>query len=85
LKVPDLTTTVLTMTLVGIAADIRSQSRAVLARRVLAVAMMLGGAVAGALLVDHVSATAALVLAVSLLVVALAATALAARRVIAAA
>ena len=79
LKVPDLTTTVLTMTLVGIAADIRSQSRPVIARRALAVLAMLLGAVVGALLVIHVSATAGLALALSLMVVALAATALAVR------
>jgi uncharacterized membrane protein YoaK (UPF0700 family) len=71
LKVADLTTTVLTMTLTGIAADIRKQPRPVIVRRVLAVATMLGGAVAGAALVIHVSATAALALAVGLLVVAL--------------
>jgi uncharacterized membrane protein YoaK (UPF0700 family) len=79
LKVPDLTTTVLTMTLVGIASDIRSQSRAVIVRRVLAVGTMLLGAVVGALLVIHVSATAGLALAVSLLVIALVATAFAVR------
>jgi uncharacterized membrane protein YoaK (UPF0700 family) len=73
LKVPDLTTTVLTMTLVGIAADIRSQPRSVVVRRILAVATMLAGAVAGALLVIHVSATAGLALAVGLLVLAFAA------------
>lgn len=84
LKVPDLTTTVLTMTLVGIAADIRTQSRAVIVRRVLAVATMLAGAVAGALLVIHVSATAGLSLAVALLSVSLGATMLAARSVSAA-
>jgi len=60
LKVPDLTTTVLTMTLTGIAADIRSQPRSVTVRRILAVAMMLGGAAVGALLVIHASAAAAL-------------------------
>jgi uncharacterized membrane protein YoaK (UPF0700 family) len=79
LKVPDLTTTVLTMTLVGIASDLRSQPSSVIVRRILSVASMLLGAVVGALLVLHVSSTAGLALAVSLLVVALVATAVAAR------
>jgi uncharacterized membrane protein YoaK (UPF0700 family) len=72
LKVPDLTTTVLTLTLTGIAADIRTAPRHVLVRRVLAVATMLVGAVVGALLVLHVSAVAAVALAVGLLAVAFA-------------
>jgi uncharacterized membrane protein YoaK (UPF0700 family) len=79
LKVPDLTTTVLTMTLVGIASEIRSQPSSVTVRRVLSVASMLLGAVVGALLVIHVSSTAGLALAVSLLVVALVATIIAVR------
>jgi uncharacterized membrane protein YoaK (UPF0700 family) len=74
LKVADLTTTVLTMTLTGIAADLRKEPRAVVVRRVLAVATMLGGAVVGAALVIHVSVTAALALALGLLVATLAAT-----------
>ena len=53
LGVPDLTTTVLTMTLTGIAADVRSAGRPVLTRRVLAVATMFLGALVGALLVLH--------------------------------
>jgi uncharacterized membrane protein YoaK (UPF0700 family) len=73
LKVPDLMTTVLTMTLTGIVADIRTAPRHVLIRRVLAVATMLVGAVVGALLVIHVSAVAGLVLAVGVLAVTLAA------------
>jgi uncharacterized membrane protein YoaK (UPF0700 family) len=51
LGVPDLTTTVLTMTLTGIAADVRTSGRAVVTRRVLSVAMMFGGALVGAVLV----------------------------------
>jgi uncharacterized membrane protein YoaK (UPF0700 family) len=51
LAVPDLTTTVLTMTLTGIAADVRTSGRAVVTRRVLSVAMMFGGALIGAVLV----------------------------------
>jgi uncharacterized membrane protein YoaK (UPF0700 family) len=73
LKVPDLTTTVLTMTLTGIAADIRTAPRHVLVRRVLAVSTMLVGAVVGALLVINADATAGLGLAVGLLAVTLAA------------
>jgi uncharacterized membrane protein YoaK (UPF0700 family) len=72
LKVPDLTTTVLTLTLTGIAADIRTAPRHVLIRRVLAVATMLIGAVVGALLVIHGNAAAALGLAVGLLALTLA-------------
>jgi uncharacterized membrane protein YoaK (UPF0700 family) len=67
LKVADLTTTVLTMTLTGIAADLRNEPAAVVVRRLLAVATMLGGAVIGALLVIHVSATCALAVALGLL------------------
>jgi uncharacterized membrane protein YoaK (UPF0700 family) len=67
LAVPDLTTTVLTMTLTGIAADVRKPDRVVVLRRVLAVVTMLGGAVVGALLVLHVSAAAALGLSTGLL------------------
>ena len=70
LKVFDLTTTVLTMTLTGIAADYRQRDRFAIARRLLAVAAMLAGAVAGAVLVLEVDATAALGLAVALLAVA---------------
>src|SRR4051794_17479452 len=69
LKVFDLTTTVLTMTLTGIAADYRQRDRFAIVRRLLAVAAMLAGAVAGALLVLQVSDEAALALAGALLVV----------------
>jgi uncharacterized membrane protein YoaK (UPF0700 family) len=63
LAVPDLTTTVLTMTLTGVAADLRSRDYRVAARRIVAVLAMLGGAVAGALLVRHATATLALTIA----------------------
>lgn len=53
LAVPDLTTTVLTMTLTGIAADLHSSSTATTTRRSVAVLTMLAGAAAGALLVLH--------------------------------
>jgi uncharacterized membrane protein YoaK (UPF0700 family) len=73
LAVPDLTTTVLTMTLTGIGADPRSGHRGhvTLARRVLVVATMVAGAILGAWLVLRASAdwalaaTAALLLAVA--------------------
>jgi uncharacterized membrane protein YoaK (UPF0700 family) len=79
LAVPDLTTTVLTMTLTGIAADLRSGNTATLIRRLLAVAAMLLGAVAGALLVLHVDIEAALGVAVALMAVVLVGTTLASR------
>jgi uncharacterized membrane protein YoaK (UPF0700 family) len=68
LAVPDLTTTVLTMTLTGIAADARPGGTSDVVRRVLAVTTMLVGAICGALLVLHVSASAALGLASGLLI-----------------
>jgi uncharacterized membrane protein YoaK (UPF0700 family) len=82
LAVPDLTTTVLTMTLTGIAADVRAKGHGLagLRTRVLAVATMFGGGACGALLVLHVSATAALGLATGLLAVVTAGAALAARQ-----
>jgi uncharacterized membrane protein YoaK (UPF0700 family) len=68
LGVADLTTTVLTMTLTGIAVDTGRDGRRDRAlRRVSAVAAMLAGAVAGAELVLHSGVTAALALAVFLL------------------
>ncbi len=80
LAVPDLTTTVLTMTLTGIAADLRTRSHGpALLRRLLAVFTMFGGAAAGAWLVLHVSPAAALGLAVGLLAVVTAGAAVAAR------
>jgi uncharacterized membrane protein YoaK (UPF0700 family) len=60
LAVPDLTTTVLTMTLTGIAADVRSGNRLTLGRRVAAVGSMLLGGFGGGLLVLNVGAAAAL-------------------------
>jgi uncharacterized protein DUF1275 len=82
LAVPDLTTIVLTMTLTGIAADVRAtdHGRAGLRRRILAVAAMSGGAVAGALLVLHAGTAPALGLATGLLAVVTAGAALAVRR-----
>jgi uncharacterized membrane protein YoaK (UPF0700 family) len=69
LAVADLTTTVLTLTLTGIASDSRlgGGSGANTARRILAVAAMLVGATAGALLVLQLRPVAPLVLAAALL------------------
>jgi uncharacterized membrane protein YoaK (UPF0700 family) len=82
LAVPDLTTTVLTMTLTGIAADVRAKDHGlgVLRRRILAVAAMFAGAVAGALLVLHAGTAPALGLATGLLAVVTAGAAIAVRR-----
>jgi uncharacterized membrane protein YoaK (UPF0700 family) len=69
LAVADLTTTVLTLTLTGIAADswLGGGSGARTARRVLAVVAMLVGAILGALLLLHLAPVAPLVLALVLL------------------
>jgi uncharacterized membrane protein YoaK (UPF0700 family) len=67
LAVPDLTTTVLTMTLTGLAADARRSPASTTTRRAVAVLTMLLGAVAGALLVIHTQLAAALGLALVLL------------------
>jgi uncharacterized membrane protein YoaK (UPF0700 family) len=66
--VPDLTTTVLTMTLTGLAADARAGAEApVIARRLLAVVTMLVGAIVGAVLVRDHGAQGGLILAVAIL------------------
>ncbi|MGH3250068.1 MAG: YoaK family protein [Trebonia sp.] len=81
LAVPDLTTTVLTMTLTGIGHDPRSGRRGhvTLSRRVLVVATMLAGGVAGAELVLNVGTIAPIALATGLLAVVAAASAVTAR------
>lgn len=66
LAVPDLTTTVLTLTLTGIAADLRSAVPTTI-RRIVAVLAMLIGAVVGALLVLNAGVAWALGLALVLL------------------
>jgi uncharacterized membrane protein YoaK (UPF0700 family) len=66
LKVFDLTTTVLTMTLTGLASDLHQGDRFAIVRRLSAIAAMLAGAVAGAWLVLEVSDLAALGLAIAL-------------------
>ena len=71
LAVPDLTTTVLTLTIVGIAADSRpvggSGSRA--GRRLIAVAAMFVGALVGSLLIFHVAIVLPLVIALIVIAV----------------
>jgi uncharacterized membrane protein YoaK (UPF0700 family) len=69
--VPDFTTTVLTMTLTGIASDLRSArgKGPVVARRVSSVLAMLGGAVLGAELTLHHHSAAALFTACALVAV----------------
>ena len=69
LAVPDLTTTVLTMTLTGIAADVRRSGTVTIVRRVLAVSAMFLGAIIGALLVLHTNAAWALGLVLAILLV----------------
>jgi uncharacterized membrane protein YoaK (UPF0700 family) len=70
LGVPDLTTTVLTLTLTGIAADstLAGGTNPNPGRRVLATVTMFLGAAIGAVLIFHVGVTAALGLALALLV-----------------
>jgi uncharacterized membrane protein YoaK (UPF0700 family) len=79
IAVPELTTTVLTMTITGLGADFRALvtgqgegrtvARAILARRLLAIATMVAGGMTSAWLVLDVSAIAALSLAAALLAV----------------
>ncbi len=97
LAVPDMTTTVLTMTLTGVGADFRTafcragtlatatpqaraKARRTLGRRLVVVATMLAGAVAGALLVLRVSPLTGLILATAMLAAVTAGAALATRR-----
>ena len=80
LAVPDLTTTVLTMTLTGIAADVRRSPVGTTARRVLAVLTMFAGALAGALLALHATLAWALAPAALALAAVVAVAAAASRR-----
>lgn len=80
LAVPDLTTTVLTMTLTGLAADVRRSGRTTVARRVLAVLTMLAGAAIGSLLVLNTQIAWALGLVAVVMAVVVLAAALAGRR-----
>jgi uncharacterized membrane protein YoaK (UPF0700 family) len=64
LAVPDMTTTVLTMTLTGIGSDLRKRDLSTAGRRLVVVIAMLLGAVIGALLVDGPGVPAAFVVVV---------------------
>ena len=79
LAVPDLTTTVLTMTLTGIGADLRRRDVATAVRRLVTVLSMLVGAFVGAVLVTGSGVGAGLVAVVVVTAVALVAAALASR------
>jgi uncharacterized membrane protein YoaK (UPF0700 family) len=81
IAVPDLTTTVLTLTIAGMSADARVTGGpgARVGRRLLAVLTMVVGALAGALLVLHANASLALVLAFVLLAIVTATAALVSR------
>lgn len=67
LSVPDLTTTVLTLTLTGIASDATSEQGSRLGRRLVPILMMFAGALAGAVLVVRGHDAAALGVATMLL------------------
>ena len=79
LAVPDMTTTVLTMTLTGIGSDLRKRDLSTAARRLIAIFAMLVGAVVGAILVLDLGVSAGLVTATIVLAVALAGASIAAR------
>jgi uncharacterized membrane protein YoaK (UPF0700 family) len=80
IAVPDMTTSVLTMTLTGFAADHLHSAKGAPLRRLLVVATMLAGATVGALLVLQVGSHAGLGLVVVLLAAVCAVSAFAARR-----
>jgi uncharacterized membrane protein YoaK (UPF0700 family) len=71
LAVPDLTTTVLTLTFTGLAADSQfaGGTNPNISRRLIATAAMFIGALLGAVLIFHVSVSAALAVAVVLLLI----------------
>jgi uncharacterized membrane protein YoaK (UPF0700 family) len=79
LAVPDMTTTVLTMTLTGIAADLRKGDIATAVRRIVAVLAMLAGAFLGACLVLRWGVLAGLVVILALLIGALIAASISSR------
>jgi uncharacterized membrane protein YoaK (UPF0700 family) len=81
LAVPDLTTTVLTLTITGISADTKfaGGGGARVGRRLLSILCMFVGALAGALLVLHANSVLALLLTLALLAAVTAATALVSR------
>jgi uncharacterized membrane protein YoaK (UPF0700 family) len=69
LAVPDLTTTVLTLTLTGITSDGAQKGQSKLGRRLVSIVSMFVGGLVGTLLVIHSNGAYALVLAVVLLLV----------------
>jgi uncharacterized membrane protein YoaK (UPF0700 family) len=69
LAVPDLTTTVLTLTLTGITSDGAQKGQSKIGRRLVSVVSMFAGGLVGTLLVIHGNGAYALVLAVVLLLV----------------
>ena len=79
LGVPDMTTTVLTMTLTGIGSDLRKKDLATATRRLIAVLAMLLGAGIGALLVLWLGVTVGLLAVALVLVVTLIGAAIAGR------
>jgi len=79
LKVPDITTTVVTMAVTGLAADERGGGRDPLLRRLLAVLMLLAGAALGALLVLRAGPAWALAVAALMIAAVLAVAALSSR------
>jgi uncharacterized membrane protein YoaK (UPF0700 family) len=72
LKVPDITTTVVTMAVTGLAADEHGGGRATIVRRVVAVLMLLAGAALGAFLVLRVGPGWALIVAAAMIAIVLA-------------
>jgi len=76
IAVPDLTTTVLTLTITGIAADsaLAGGSGSKAGRRLLAIATMLAGAFLGAVLIRHTQAYYPLVIALAVIIAGAAAT-----------
>ncbi len=79
LGVPDMTTTVLTMTLTGIGSDLRKRDLSTAARRLISVGAMLVGAGVGALLVLHLGVSAGIGAVTIVLAAALTGTTLASR------
>jgi len=79
LAVPDMTTTVLTMTLTGIGSDLRKKDLATAGRRLIAVLAMLIGAGIGAVLVLRLGVSGVIVEVTILLAVALVGAAIASR------
>ena len=67
IAIPDLTTTLLTMTLTGIAADLHARNFRTTTRRIMAVVALAAGALGGALLVLRVSVSAGLAAATALI------------------